>query len=121
MPAGFTRSLAERLDSISKLKVTEAKDKEVLKNGHVYVAPGGKQMKLRAIGVDKYEIYLDDENGQNGHKPSVDIMMNSVCDLPIKNVVSVIMTGMGGDGAKGLERLKMEKNAITLRDRKSVV
>lgn len=114
MPAGFTKSLAERLDSISKLKVTEAKDKEILKNGHVYVAPGGKQMKLRAIGADKYEIYLDDENGQNGHKPSVDIMMNSVCDLPIKNVVSVIMTGMGGDGAKGLERLKIEKNAVTI-------
>ncbi len=122
MPAGFTKSLAERLDSISKLKVTEAKDKEVLKNGHVYVAPGGKQMKLRAIGVDKYEIYLDDENGQNGHKPSVDIMMNSVCDLPIKNVVSVIMTGMGGDGAKGLERLKTEKNAITVaQDKESCV
>jgi len=122
MPAGFTKSLAERLDSISKLKVTEAKDKEVLKNGHVYVAPGGKQMKLRAIGADKYEIYLDDENGQNGHKPSVDIMMNSVCDLPIKNVVSVIMTGMGGDGAKGLERLKMEKNAITVaQDKESCV
>ena len=106
--------MAERLDSISKLKVTEAKDKEILKNSHVYVAPGGKQMKLRAIGTDKYEIYLDDENGQNGHKPSVDIMMNSVCDLPIKNVVSVIMTGMGGDGAKGLERLKIEKNAVTI-------
>ena len=114
MPAGFTKSLAERLDSISKLKVTEAKDKEILKNGHVYVAPGGKQMKLRAVGADKYEIYLDDENGQNGHKPSVDSMMNSVCDLPIKNVVSVIMTGMGGDGAKGLERLKIEKNAVTI-------
>lgn len=122
MPAGFTKSLAERLDSISKLKVTEAKDKDVLKNGHVYIAPGGKQMKLRAVGIDKYEIYLDDENGQNGHKPSVDVMMNSVCDLPIKNVVSVIMTGMGGDGAKGLERLKIEKNAITIaQDKESCV
>lgn len=122
MPAGFTKSLAERLDSISKLKVTEAKDKEVLKNGHVYVAPGGKQMKLRTVGIDKYEIYLDDEDGLNGHKPSVDVMMNSVCDLPIKNVVSVIMTGMGGDGAKGLERLKIEKNAITMvQDKESCV
>lgn len=122
MPAGFTQSLAERLNAISKIEVTEAKDKEVLKNGHVYIAPGGKHMKVKVIGVDKYEIFLDDTDGLSGHKPSVDVMMNSICDLPIKNVVSLIMTGMGGDGAKGLERLKIEKDAITIaQDKESCV
>ncbi|EHL17267.1 hypothetical protein HMPREF9630_00434 [Peptoanaerobacter stomatis] len=114
MPKGFTKSLADRLDLISNVKVKEAEDGEVLKNGWAYIAPGGIHMKIKSFGVDKFKIFLDDSENVNGHKPSVDAMMFSVSQSNVREVVSVVMTGMGNDGAKGLETLKIDKKAKTI-------
>lgn len=119
MPKGFTKSLADRLDSISDIGVKEAEDGETLKNGIAYIAPGGLHLKIKSVGIDKYKIYLDDSPPFNSHKPSVDVMFDSVAMSPVDQVISVIMTGMGADGAKGLENLKLKKNAITIAEDES--
>lgn len=114
MPKGFTKSLADRLNSVSNIVVKEAQDGDILKNGVAYIAPGGLHMKVKSIGINRFKIYLEDSENISGHKPSVDAMMLSVCQNPIKEIIAVIMTGMGSDGAKGLEKLKIEKKAKTI-------
>jgi fused chemotaxis regulator ; protein-glutamate methylesterase in two-component regulatory system with chea len=114
MPKGFTKSLADRLNMVSQLSVKEAEDGEILQNGFAYIAPGDKHLKIKSAGVDKYAVYLDGGDAINGHRPAVDAMMYSIADNPIKNVIAVVMTGMGNDGAKGLEKLKLVKNAKTI-------
>lgn len=114
MPKGFTKSLADRLNSVSNINVKEAEDGDILKNGFAYVAPGGQHMKIKQIGLDKFKIYLEDSENISGHKPSVDAMMFSILENKVKEVIAVIMTGMGNDGAKGMERLKVEKKAKTI-------
>lgn len=114
MPKGFTKSLADRLNSFSKVYVKEAQDGETLRNGVAYIAPGGIQLKISSYEKDRYKVKLEDSPPVNGHKPSVDAMMESVADSTIDSVVAVIMTGMGGDGARGLARLKDVKKAATI-------
>ncbi len=109
MPPKFTKSLAERLDSMSEFTVKEAEDRELLKPGYAYIAPGDQHLKLKKIGVD-YQIILTKEPPVTGHRPSVDAMYYSLADLGLFNIIAVIMTGMGSDGAKGLERIKTETN-----------
>lgn len=105
MPAGFTRSLAERLDSISAVRVKEAEDGEKLSAHTVYIAPGDRHLKVEKT-PGGYGIKLDDSARYNGHKPSADVMYDSIARMGIKNVVGVIMTGMGSDGAAGLRAIK---------------
>jgi two-component system chemotaxis response regulator CheB len=111
MPAGFTKSLAERLDSMSGVNVKEAEDNEVIKNAHVYIAPGDYHMTVKKTGDSIYRIKLTKDPPVEGHRPSVDVMMESVADSGISNIVAVIMTGMGKDGTRGIEKLKNKKNA----------
>lgn len=106
MPRGFTKSLADRLDSICAINVKEAENGMILENATAYIAPGGHQMSIVHDGSN-YKIITDAGAAQySGHKPSVDFMFNSIAELKVKNLISVIMTGMGGDGAKGLVKLK---------------
>lgn len=107
MPPKFTKSLAERLDGMSEFNVKEAEDREMLKPGYAYIAPGDQHLKLKRVGSD-YQIILTKEPPVTGHRPSVDAMYYSLADLGLFNVIAVIMTGMGSDGAKGLERIKHE-------------
>lgn len=113
MPAGFTQSLAQRLDSISIFEVKEGIDGEKIKPGHAYVAPGNMQMEVKLNTLN--EPYLNIHRGPlvSGHRPSVDALFNSVAKLGICNVISVIMTGMGHDGRDGLKNLKAN-GAITI-------
>lgn len=121
MPAGFTKSLADRMNSMSALNVKEAENNEVLKPGWVYIAPG--DFHLRVIQDRKgYRINLGDDPPVTGHRPSVDAMMYSIGDLGTKNIIGVIMTGMGADGAKGLVNIKqMNKAHIIAQDEESCV
>ncbi|WP_183040910.1 protein-glutamate methylesterase/protein-glutamine glutaminase [Salipaludibacillus neizhouensis] len=105
MPKGFTKSLSERLDSLSAITVKEAKDGEILKKGIAYIAPGGYHLKVRTIGTS-VAIHLDQSELVNGHRPSVDTMFLSLSSVKVKKVIAVIMTGMGTDGKKGLVELK---------------
>lgn len=106
MPVGFTKSLAERLNSLTRLTVKEAEEGECLKRGVVYIAPGGYQ--LRVINGIKPQIKLTDELPYKGHKPSVNVMLLSLSSIEnrTKKIVAVIMTGMGCDGLEGVTALK---------------
>lgn len=121
MPPGFTKSLAERMNSLSELSVKEAEHGDVMKPGWVYIAPGDYHLRIKKSGAD-YIIQLLQDDLVTGHRPSVDAMMYSIADQKITNIVGVIMTGMGADGARGLERVKKElKGTIIAQDEDSCV
>jgi two-component system chemotaxis response regulator CheB len=105
MPAGFTRSLAERLDSRSVLPVREATEDDVVVPGHVLVAPAGKHMKLRRKGPG-LRIWLDEEPRNSLHRPAIDVMMASVARVCGKRCLGVLLTGMGADGVEGLRAIR---------------
>lgn len=102
MPPRFTKSLADRLDRLSSLKVSEAKDGEVLQQGHCYVAPGGRHMRIEENGYAQYKVSLSDSAPVNGVRPSVDVTLESLEELQGCSFVISILTGMGKDGAKGI-------------------
>lgn len=107
MPAGFTTSFAQRLDSVSYLKVVEARSGEVVTNGKVFVAPGGIHMSVTKRGLaEGVIIHTSSEPYDSLHKPSVDVMMKSAVKLYGKNTVGVILTGMGNDGTEGMKMIK---------------
>lgn len=106
MPAGFTKSLANRLNQLSAIHVKEAEHGDILQNGTAYIAPGGYHLKLRKVGMS-FGIVLDNEEPpRSGHRPSVDVMFESVSQYSDFDKVAVVMTGMGHDGAQGLKALK---------------
>ncbi len=122
MPPGFTTSLAERLDSKSDLVVREARQGEKILAGHVYVAPGDSHMKVEAASNGDILISLDKSPPVGGHRPSVDVMMNSLSATGLKNIIGVIMTGMGADGSVGIKKLKeVNKSYIIAQDEESSV
>jgi len=101
MPPGFTRSFAERLNKLCQITVKEAEDGERVLPGHAYIAPGAMHMELARSGAN-YQVKLHDGPPVNRHKPSVDVLFNSVAQYAGRNAVGVILTGMGNDGAAGL-------------------
>lgn len=105
MPKGFTKSLATRLDSLSHIRVKEAEDGEIIQKGTAYIAPGGKHLYVKRVGTS-LAIHLDEAAPRNGHRPSVDVMLESLSALTDYEKVAVIMTGMGSDGTAGLKQLK---------------
>jgi len=109
MPAGFTKSLAERLDGISRLRVKEAEHGERVLPGCVYIAPGDFHMTVNAQttqGGRSLHLALNQDPPRSGHRPSVDVMLESAAKQFWAKMVCVIMTGMGSDGAKGLAMVK---------------
>ncbi len=111
MPATFTRSFAERLDRVSGAKVAEAWDGARLQPGHVYLAPGGGA-HLEVTGATHPTCRLRVDEPVNGHRPSVDVLFESVARLK-RPALGVILTGMGRDGAQGLLTLR-QSGAHTL-------
>lgn len=104
MPPGFTAMYAERLDQRSGLHVhvKEARTGDVVKPGHILLAPGGdSHMKLTKVGGE-YQVVLTKAPKVNGHCPSVDVLFESVAQVAKDHALGIILTGMGGDGAKGL-------------------
>lgn len=112
MPPGFTRSFADRLDKLCQISVKEAEDGDRVLPGHAYIAPGALHMEMIRSGAN-YHLKLNESAPVNRHRPSVDVLFNSVASCAGKNAIGVILTGMGSDGAKGL--LAMRKaGAYTL-------
>lgn len=102
MPAGFTRSFAQRLNTLCAVTVREATHGERVLPGHVYLAPGGEQhMKLGRSGAN-YVIELQASEPVNRHRPSVDVLFHSAAESAGRNAIGVLLTGMGKDGAAGL-------------------
>ncbi|MFA9456074.1 chemotaxis response regulator protein-glutamate methylesterase [Halalkalibacter sp. AB-rgal2] len=113
MPAGFTKSLADRLDRLSELTVKEAKSGDVLENGHVYIAPGGLHLKL-VVQSKALTIQTTLDEPRKGHRPSVDTMFESLAQINQIDVIAVVMTGMGTDGTIGLKELKKRYNCYSI-------
>ncbi len=105
MPAGFTRSFAQRLNNICRVRVTEAVQGERILPGHAYIAPGEFHLSLRRSGAN-YVAQVDQEDAVNRHRPSVDVLFDSVALHAGKNAVGMLLTGMGRDGAEGLLHMR---------------
>ncbi len=113
MPQGFTASLADRLNELSKLSVSEAAEGDMLAPGHVYIAPGGKHMKVEKRGGSHYIKYGDEPN-REGVKPSANYMYESLADCDYDEVICVVMTGMGADGTAGIKNLDLKKQTYII-------
>ncbi len=105
MPPGFTRSFAQRLDSLCRIAVSEAADGERVLPGHAYIAPGDRHLKLARSGAN-YLVALDDGAPVNRHRPSVEVLFRSAAQLAGRNALGVMLTGMGKDGAQAMLELK---------------
>lgn len=117
MPPGFTKSLSERLNSLSALTVKEAELNDVLRPGLAVVAPGDWHLTLDREG-GKTVVKLNREPPVGGHRPSVDPMMESVARIYGARSVGVILTGMGHDGSKGMKAIK-ERHGFTIAEDQS--
>lgn len=106
MPEKFTRSFAERLDGLCRIRVKEAEDGDRILPGHVLIAPGNYHMEVFRNGAE-YRVRTFSGEPVNRHRPSVDVLFNSCARHLGTNAVGVILTGMGADGARGL--LEMHK------------
>lgn len=105
MPAGFTKSFANRLDGLCKISVKEAEGGERILPGHAYIAPGDSHLLLTRSGAN-YMTELNDGPPVNRHKPSVDVLFDSAATHAGKNALGVILTGMGKDGAAGMLKMR---------------
>lgn len=106
MPAGFTRSLAQRLNSLCEINVMEAEDNQPLRKGCAYIAPGNYHMEVCQKPDGTLYLSLNQKEPRAGHRPSVDMLFESVAKLPYSAKHAIIMTGMGSDGTVGLKALK---------------
>lgn len=112
MPPGFTKSFAERLDSLCRIRVKEAEHGERLLPGHAYIAPGGRHLRVERSGAN-YVAALDDSEPVNRHRPSVDVLFASVAQHAGPNAIGVMLTGMGKDGAAQM-RTMHDAGAFTI-------
>lgn len=105
MPANFTGPFAERLNSLCAMEVREARNGDSITPGLVLIAPGDYHMVVRRSGA-RYYVEIGSGEKVSGHRPSADILLNSVAKIAGSNAIGVILTGMGGDGAKGLLNMR---------------
>lgn len=105
MPEGFTKSFAKRLDGLSRLTVVEAQGGERIRPGHAYLAPGSAHLLVRRSG-GAFHTELSHGEPVNRHRPSVDVLFQSVTEEAGSHAVGVILTGMGKDGAQGLLQMR---------------
>ncbi|GKW50620.1 protein-glutamate methylesterase/protein-glutamine glutaminase [Halomonas sp. NCCP-2165] len=112
MPGGFTRSFAERLDRLCRIRVKEAVDGERILPGHAYIAPGDAHLQLARSGAN-YVARLDGGPPVNRHRPSVDVLFRSAAQQAGRNAIGALLTGMGKDGAQGLLEMR-QAGAVTL-------
>jgi len=113
MPGGFTAPLAARLDRICSLKVREAADGEELASNHVYIAPAGFHTGVRRRAGQRITLTVEAGERVRHHLPSVDVLFDALADQIGARAVAVLMTGMGDDGARGIERLH-HRGAVTM-------
>ena len=120
MPAQFTKSLAERLDSLSAVEVREASEGDTVVNGRVLLAPGGRHVELRRDGA-RYYVTLSDAPKVCQHRPSADVLFRSFAEYGGSNAMGAIMTGMGNDGAEALGLIRAEGGFTIAQDEKTCV
>jgi len=122
MPTGFTTMMSTNLDNKSRLIVKEAQSGDNIRPGHVYVAPGGKHLKIVPGAPGIYQAAISDTRAVNGCKPSVDVLFLSLAKNFNGNILAVILTGMGSDGLVGVRTMKqMNKCFCITQDEQSCV
>ena len=112
MPAGFTKMYAERMNRLCEVEVREAVNGDEIKQGQVLIAPGAHQMRVVKHG-GKYYVEVKEGPKVSGHCPSVDVLFDSVASAVGEDAIGVILTGMGGDGSKGMKEMR-DNGAITI-------
>lgn len=120
MPEHFTRSFAERLNSLCKVEVSEAQNNDSVVRGRVLIAPGNKHTLLKRSG-SRYYVEVKDGPLVSRHRPSVDVLFRSASRYAGKNAVGVIMTGMGDDGAKGMLEMHQVGSYNIAQDEKTCI
>lgn len=105
MPAGFTSSFAARLDALCHVTVREAEHGERILPGHAYIAPGGRQFRVARSGAN-YVAVVEDSPLVNRHRPSVEVLFRSGAEVVGRNAFGIMLTGMGGDGARAMREMK---------------
>ncbi len=120
IPGAFSRSFAARINRYSQLDIAEAKDGEKICRGRVYIAPGDKHLEIEREG-GVFVCRLNDGPLVNRHKPAVDMMFNSIAQSVGSNAIGIILTGMGRDGAAGLEAMKKAGAVTLVQDEKTSV
>jgi len=120
IPPVFSKTFAERMNQLCSFEVKEAEDGDVVEKNKVFVAPGGKQMRVREVG-GHLKIIIDDSPPVNRHKPSVDVLFDSIAEIKNKRVTAAILTGMGADGARGLLKLRQNGAKTLAQDEQSSV
>lgn len=118
MPATFTPSFAERLNTQCAIKVKEAANGDQLNNGTAYLAPGGKQLIVRGR---QQRLYLEIQEGQpdQTYKPCIDLTLHSIARICPDKTLSIILTGMGSDGCKGSEDIHQKGGLVWAQDQES--
>ena len=120
MPETFTRMFAKRLDEQCQIAVHETVDRQRLEAGHAYVAPGNWHLAVRRSGKG-FEAKVEQSPHVNRHRPSVDVLFDSVADCAGEAATAVILTGMGSDGAAGTRRIKSAGGYTLAQDEASCV
>jgi two-component system chemotaxis response regulator CheB len=120
MPPAFTKSLADRLNSLSSVTVKEAEQNDVIRPGLVLIAPGDYHMLLEREG-GKVVVKLNQNPPIGGHRPAVDPMMESVARIYGSKAIGVILTGMGHDGANGMQAIKHQNGQTIAEDQSTSV
>lgn len=120
MPEQFTKSFADRLDTLCKISVKEAENNERILPGYAYIAPGHSHLLLKRSGAN-YMTKLDQGELVNRHRPSVDVLFRSAANVAGANALGVILTGMGKDGVQGMLEMKQSGSYTIAQDESSCV
>ena len=111
MPAGFTRSYAERLDGLCRIRVSEARHGEPLRRGHALVAPGGRHLGVKRV-AGGYRACVFDAEPVNRHRPSVEVLFDAAARVVGADAIGIMLTGMGADGALAMKAMR-DAGALT--------
>jgi len=121
MPNGFTKTLAQRLDLICELPVSEGIDKEILEDNHIYIAKAGYHLKIEPHKKGNRIVYCEGES-RNGVKPCANYMFESLAECDYDEIICVVLTGMGSDGTEGINYLLSKKKVkVLVQDEESSV
>ncbi|HOF33571.1 MAG TPA: chemotaxis response regulator protein-glutamate methylesterase [Spirochaetota bacterium] len=120
MPEGFTKAFAERLNSSSSLEVKEAEDMDKVLPGCGYIAPGHSHIILEKR-AGEFLIRLSKSEKVSGHRPSIDVMLSSIAENYTSELIGVIMTGMGRDGAEGISKIRQKGGYTVAQDEETSV
>ncbi len=120
LPAGFTRQFAEQLNALLPLSVKEAQTGDVVRPGHVFIAPGDYHVQVTRIG-GKYRLVCRKGERVNGYRPSVEVLFRSVARYAGKQAVGILLTGMGNDGAEAMVHLRRNGALTIAQDKKTSV